>query len=95
MANKILMAIHYCFYIYMFLIFVRCFLTWIPNLNWDNPILAAIRSAADIWLNLFRKIIPPVGMFDISPVVAMIVLIPLEYACLYAAGFLLAILGVG
>ncbi len=93
-AMKILQAIDTCFYVYMVLILVRCLLTWFPAVNWENPIINAIRSAVDIYLDLFRKIIPPVGPFDLSPVVAMIVLMALEKACLFAAAFILSIVGV-
>jgi YggT family protein len=58
------------------MIFVRCFLTWFPNINWNNPLLAGLRASVDLYLDLFRKIIPPIGgAIDISPIVASFVLI--------------------
>ncbi|MBP3820995.1 YggT family protein [bacterium] len=66
------------FNVYMLLIVVRCLLTWFPNLDWNNSLLNGLRAAVDLYLDLFRKIIPPVGPFDFSPVVAMFVLIIIE-----------------
>ncbi len=76
MAYKIIEAIANCFYVYLLMIFVRCFLTWFPNINWNNPLLAGLRASVDLYLDLFRKIIPPIGgAIDISPIVASFVLI--------------------
>ena len=75
-SYKIIEAIANCFYIYLLMIFVRCLLTWIPGINWDNPLLSALRASVDLYLDLFRKIIPPIGgAIDISPIVASFVLI--------------------
>lgn len=92
---KILLAIHYCFYTYMVIIVIRCLLTWIPVIDWNNRIIRLICDTSDVYLDLFRKFIPPLGMVDLSPVVAMIALIFLERICLYAAVFILGLLGVG
>lgn len=93
MAIKIIIAIANCFYIYLLMIFVRCLLTWFPGLNWNNPILKALSSSVDLYLDLFRKFIPPVGPFDLSPIVATFVLIFLRNALVYGAAFLFSILG--
>lgn len=93
MAIKVIAAIANCFYIYMLMICVRCLLTWIPGLNWSNPILAALRSSVDLYLDLFRKFIPPFGPFDFSPVVAMFVLFFIRKAIIYGAVFLFQVLG--
>lgn len=92
-AIKIIEAIANCFYIFLLMIFVRCLLTWFPGLNWDNPILKALRSAVDLYLDLFRKFIPPVGPFDLSPIVASFVLIFLRNAVIYGAVFIFSMLG--
>lgn len=81
---KILKAIDMCFYVYMLMILVRCLLTWIPNLDWrNNKFLHLLSSAVDLYLDLFRKIIPPLGPFDFSPIVAMFALIFLEKLILF------------
>lgn len=92
-AIKIIESIANCFYVYLMMIFVRCLLTWIPGLNWDNPILKALRLSVDLYLDLFRKIIPPLGPFDLSPIVATFVLIFIRGAVLYGTIYLFSILG--
>lgn len=92
-AIKIIQAIANCFYIFLLMIFVRCLLTWIPGLNWENPILKALRTSVDLYLDLFRKFIPPVGPFDLSPIVATFVLIFIRNAIIYGAAFIFQVLG--
>jgi YggT family protein len=90
---KILQAISLFFYVYMIMICVRCLLTWIPNLDWNSKILNPLRASVDLYLDLFRKIIPPLGPFDLSPVVAMIVLILIEKPVIWIFAVILNLLG--
>lgn len=92
-AIKIIQAIANCFYIFLLMIFVRCLLTWIPGLNWESPILKALRTSVDLYLDLFRKFIPPVGPFDLSPIVATFVLIFIRNGLIYLAAFIFHMLG--
>ena len=63
------------FYFYYILIVIRIFLTWIPNIDWDQQPFQWVRSVTDPFLNIFRGIIPPIGgMLDISPIVAILLL---------------------
>lgn len=93
-VGKILWAISMCFQIYFWMICVRCLLTWLPNLNWELPLLNALKSSVDLYLNFFRKIIPLVGPFDFSPIVAVIVLLLIQRVVLYAAVFIFSALGI-
>lgn len=67
-------AINNLFYFYYILIIIRIFLSWIPSIEWEQQPFAWIRSVVDPFLNIFRGIIPPIGMLDISPIVAIILL---------------------
>ena len=58
--------------IYNFLLIIRILLTWFPNLDSTNPILANLYSITDPYLNLFRGIIPAIGGLDLSPILAFI-----------------------
>ena len=53
---------------------ITILLTWIPNINWYNEPFKSMRQFSEIFLGPFRKIIPPIGMLDISPIIAFIVL---------------------
>ncbi len=92
-AIKILKAIYNCFYIYMLMICARCLLTWIPGLNWNNPVLGALKASVDLYLDLFKKFIPPLGPFDFSPIVAMFVLAIIQNVIMYGVYFLLSAAG--
>ena len=58
--------------LYYFLLIIRILLTWFPGIDWSNGILSALTSIADPYLNIFRGIIPPIGGFDISSLLALI-----------------------
>lgn len=62
------------FYFYYLLIIIRIFLSWIPNIEWEQQPFKWIRSITDPFLNIFRGVIPPLGMIDISPILAIILL---------------------
>lgn len=56
------------------LLFITILFSWIPNINWNNEPFKTLRQFSEIFLAPFRKMIPPVGMVDISPIVAFFVL---------------------
>ncbi|MBE7712989.1 MAG: YggT family protein [Cyanobacteria bacterium SIG26] len=94
MAIKIIIAIANCFYVFGLLIVARCLLTWIPNLNWENKFIKhVIKEPADLYLNLF-KFIPPLGPFDFSPIVALIVLQVLRDIVIKGAIIIFSMLGI-
>ena len=60
--------------LYSFLILVRVLMTWIPNLDPYNPIVQLLIQATDPVMEPARRLIPPIGMIDISPIVVLIAL---------------------
>ena len=62
------------FHFYSLIILIRIFCTWIPNIDWYQQPFRFIREISDVYLNIFRKFIPPIGMIDASPIVAIILL---------------------
>ncbi len=54
---------------YLFMLFVRVMSSWVPEYR-DHPIIRFVAFYTDPYLNLFRRIIPPFGMIDLSPIVA-------------------------
>ncbi|MFI3300226.1 MAG: YggT family protein [Candidatus Gastranaerophilales bacterium] len=79
MYNGIILGINNIFNLFYFLIILRIFLTWIPSIRWDNNPFRTIRAVTDLYLNLFRKIIPSFQGLDFSPIIALIVLQLLQY----------------
>lgn len=62
------------FYFYFLLIIIRIFLTWIPSIDWYSQPFRSIAEVTDLYLNIFRRIIPPIGGLDFSPIIALLVL---------------------
>ena len=67
--------------VYIVLIFIRILMSWftrIPYNRWLDMVLRFVQDVTDPYLNLFRRIIPPVrigpGALDLSPIIAVIVL---------------------
>jgi YggT family protein len=65
------------FLVYLILIFARIVLSFVPRIPY-NPTLRAvigfIHEVTDPYLNVFRRVIPPIGPLDISPILAILVL---------------------
>ncbi len=60
--------------IYTFVLLIRILMTWIPNLDPYNPIVQMLVQVTDPVLEPARRLIPPLGMIDISPIVVFIAL---------------------
>ena len=59
--------------LYQGLITIRILLSWFPQAQ-SVALLQPIFTASDVYLNLFRGIVPPIGGIDISPIGAFFVL---------------------
>lgn len=59
---------------YTWLIIGYVLLSWIPAGGAVDDIRRALATLVDPYLDIFRRFIPPIGMIDISPIVAIIVL---------------------
>lgn len=61
--------------IYIYMLVIRVFLNWLPNINWLAPPFSILSQFTDPYLKVFRFIIPPLGgTFDISPILAVLLL---------------------
>ncbi len=65
------------FTVYSIMLIVRILGSWVPELS-EKRFMQFIAFYTDPYLNFFRKFIPPLGMIDISPIVAFIALRVLE-----------------
>ncbi len=66
--------------VYILLILVYVLTSWIrlPYSPWLNRIQRFLYDVCEPYLRLFRRIIPPLGPLDLSPVVAVITLILIQ-----------------
>ena len=58
--------------LYSFVILARIVLSWFPNVDRSNAIVQFLVQVTDPVLIPARRIIPPLGMIDISPIVVII-----------------------
>lgn len=59
--------------LYTFAIFIRIIFSWL-SMSYANPLMRFSVRTTEPLLGPLRRIVPPVGMFDISPIVAFLVL---------------------
>jgi YggT family protein len=71
--------------VYLVLIFIRIIMSWIPRIPYNRFLAGFLKFVTDVtdpYLNIFRRILPPVrlgpGALDLSPIVATFVLIILS-----------------
>ena len=59
--------------LFFFVILIKVILSWVAPQNY-NPIIALLNTMAEPVLSPFRRIIPAIGGFDISPIFAIVLL---------------------
>jgi len=69
------------FLVYIVLILIRVLISWIPRMPYNptlRKVLDFVSETTDPYLNLFRRIVPPIGGgglgLDLSPMIGLIVL---------------------
>ena len=72
-------------YVYIILIFLYVVLNMLfstgvhpPYARWSDAIVRFLHDVCEPYLRIFRRFIPNVGMFDFSPMIAIIVLYLLQ-----------------
>ena len=63
-------AVYKTFDLIFLIIAITIVLTWLP-VNWHNEPFKSLKTFSEFFLAPFRKIIPPIGMIDISPIIAL------------------------
>src|SRR5919206_4915739 len=69
------------FTVYILLIFIYIlfnlmfsFGVRLPYARWSDAVLGFLRDVCEPYLRVFRRVIPPVGMFDFSPIIGIFLL---------------------
>jgi YggT family protein len=69
------------FLVYIILIFLNVLISWVPHMpynRWLRATLDFITETTNPYLNLFRRVLPPLGgggfALDLSPIIGVIVL---------------------
>ena len=66
--------------VYILLIFVYVLTSWVrlPYSVWVRRIADFLRDVCEPYLRIFRRILPPLGPLDLSPMIAVFVLIAIQ-----------------
>lgn len=76
-TSRLYHIVDLAFWLYSLMLIVRILSSWFPDLQ-EKKAMRLLAFYTDPYLNIFRRIIPPLGMLDISPVAAIFALQLLE-----------------
>jgi YggT family protein len=69
------------FTVYILLIFLYILLNLmfsfglrLPYARWSDAVMTFLRDVCEPYLKIFRRVIPPIGMLDLTPMIAIILL---------------------
>ncbi|WP_073153164.1 YggT family protein [Seinonella peptonophila] len=83
----ILFILSWAFNIYSILIFIYILMSWIPQLQ-ESSVGRVLAMIVEPYLSVFRRIIPPIGMIDLSPIVAILALRFIYLGLVYLIGLI-------
>lgn len=61
------------FYVYSLMLVAYVLMSWVPAVQ-NTSVGRILTKLCEPYLGIFRKFIPPIGMIDISPIVAIFLL---------------------
>lgn len=64
--------------LYKLILIFRILLTWLPDIDWYRQPFKFLRSVTDPVLEPFRRLIPPVGGIDFSPMLLFFIIMILQ-----------------
>jgi YggT family protein len=56
------------------LVIVRALLTWVPSVDYGHPVIRAIVRVTDPVLQPIRRLVPPLGGIDVTPIAALLLI---------------------
>ncbi|QQE64183.1 YggT family protein [Leptolyngbya sp. BL0902] len=60
--------------LYLLVLLLRVIWSWVPTVNWENPVLSVMRQLTDPYIACFRAVIPPIAGMDLSASFAILAL---------------------
>jgi YggT family protein len=58
-------------WVYTLMIFAYVILSWVRSPYTAHPVVRFLHDVCDPYLRLFRRVLPPLGPVDLSPIVAV------------------------
>jgi len=79
-ANSIVRFVDVFITVYILLILAYIITSWVrlPYSLWLNRIQRFLYDVCEPYLRIFRRVVPPIGPLDLSPMIAVIVLLLLR-----------------
>lgn len=72
MVTNIMQFANILFQLYLYAIFFYVLSSWVPPLR-ESAVGQFLARIVEPYLGIFRRFIPPLGMIDISPIIAIFV----------------------
>jgi len=69
---EILSVIIWLLQLYQFILLGRVLLSWLPNVDYNNPIVRFLYQATEPVLAPIRRALPPMSGMDLSPLVVFL-----------------------
>lgn len=78
--GEVILILYQAIEVYKWVLIARILLTWLPSINWHSQPFRFLREVTDPVMEPFRRLVPPIGMLDISPIVLFFALQLLQAA---------------
>lgn len=72
--TRLIALVHQVVLLLSLLVVVRVVLSWVPSVDYGQPLIMLIVRITDPVLQPVRRVLPPMGGLDLSPVVAILLL---------------------
>ncbi len=70
--ESLFLVIFWALQVYQLILLARVLMTWIPNLDYNNPIARFLLQATEPVLAPIRNALPQMGGIDLSPLVVFL-----------------------
>lgn len=84
----IYLVIDYAFRIYWLMLIIYIFMSWVPSAR-GSSFGQLLEKACEPYLGIFRRFIPPIGMIDFSPIIALFALNFIQLGLLKVLSYIL------
>lgn len=72
--TSVLQLIFLLLTVYEFIMLARVLLSWIPDVDYSNPLIRLLIDLTEPVLRPIRQMIPPTSGFDLSPVIVLLII---------------------
>ena len=70
--SSLFLILYWVLHVYQLILLARVLMSWIPNLDQNNPIARFLYQATEPVLAPIRNVLPPMAGIDLSPLVVFL-----------------------